>query len=175
MNNLAITPDEAKEHAFNDARTFLAERSLTIASEDTERPWGGFLVIDETQATEFIAAFFPHLSAHDIERGGRLTPKFLLVEPHKRLSWQYHERREEIWNVIEGPVGVMTSSDDTHGDVQLLNTGQTVQFGAYIRHRLVGLDGWGVVAEIWQHTDPNNPSEEDDIIRIEDDFDRQPK
>ena len=29
------------------------------------------------------------------------------------------------------------------------------------RHRLVGLSDWGKIAEIWQHTDPNNPSNED--------------
>lgn len=32
--------------------------------------------------------------------------------------------------------------------------------------------GWGVVAEIWQHTDKDNPSNEDDIVRVQDDFGR---
>jgi len=40
------------------------------------------------------------------------------------------------------------------------------------RHRLVGLDGWGIVAEIWQHTDASNPSDENDIVRLQDDFGR---
>jgi hypothetical protein len=40
------------------------------------------------------------------------------------------------------------------------------------RHRLVGLDVQGVIAEIWQHTDANHPSDEDDIIRVQDDFGR---
>jgi mannose-6-phosphate isomerase len=40
------------------------------------------------------------------------------------------------------------------------------------RHRLVGLAEWGVLAEIWQHTDSKNPSDEDDIIRVQDDFGR---
>ena len=39
------------------------------------------------------------------------------------------------------------------------------------RHRLVGLVDYGVVAEIWQHTD-KIPSNEDDIIRVQDDFNR---
>ena len=39
------------------------------------------------------------------------------------------------------------------------------------RHRLVGLADYGVVAEIWQHTD-EIPSNEDDIIRVQDDFNR---
>jgi hypothetical protein len=40
------------------------------------------------------------------------------------------------------------------------------------RHRLIGLDSWGIVAEIWKHTDYNNPSDEDDIVRLQDDFGR---
>jgi hypothetical protein len=40
------------------------------------------------------------------------------------------------------------------------------------RHRLIGLDQWGVVAEIWQHTDSENPSDESDIVRLQDDFGR---
>jgi hypothetical protein len=34
------------------------------------------------------------------------------------------------------------------------------------------MDNWGVVAEIWQHTDPAVPSDEDDIIRVQDDYNR---
>ena len=30
-------------------------------------------------------------------------------------------------------------------------------------------------SEIWQHTDADNPSDEDDIIRVQDDFGRQKK
>jgi len=40
------------------------------------------------------------------------------------------------------------------------------------RHRLVGLDDWGIVAEIWIHSDPDKPSNEYDIRRISDDFGR---
>lgn len=40
------------------------------------------------------------------------------------------------------------------------------------RHRLIGLDSWGIVAGIWQHTDPENASDEDDIVRLQDDFGR---
>ncbi|MCU0327251.1 MAG: phosphoheptose isomerase, partial [Spirosomaceae bacterium] len=40
------------------------------------------------------------------------------------------------------------------------------------RHRLVGVNEWGIIAEIWQHTDPKNPSDENDIVRVQDDFGR---
>ena len=41
------------------------------------------------------------------------------------------------------------------------------------RHRLVGLSDIGVVAEIWIHTDVNNPSDEQDIVRLQDDYSRE--
>ena len=40
------------------------------------------------------------------------------------------------------------------------------------RHRLIGLDDWAIIAEIWQHTEKDNPSDEDDIVRINDDYGR---
>ena len=50
--------------------------------------------------------------------------------------------------------------------------GNIIQLKQGERHRLIGLDGWGIVAEIWRHTDASNPSNEDDIIRLQDDFGR---
>jgi mannose-6-phosphate isomerase len=40
------------------------------------------------------------------------------------------------------------------------------------RHRLLGLNEWGIIAEIWQHTDATDPSDEDDIVRLQDDYGR---
>ena len=99
---------------------------------------------------------------------------FRSVAPHKRLSWQYHFRRAEIWKVIAGTtVGVKISDTDEQSDeVKVLESGSFIQMGTGERHRLIGLDSWGVVAEIWQHTDPENPSDEDDIVRLQDDFGR---
>jgi hypothetical protein len=39
-------------------------------------------------------------------------------------------------------------------------------------HRLVGLECFGRIAEIWENIDPAHPSSEDDIVRVEDDFGR---
>ena len=103
---------------------------------------------------------------------GKLSPKVLLVAPHQRLSWQYHHRRAEIWQVVQGPVGVATSDTDTQGEVKNLQVGERIVLRQGERHRLVGLHDWGVLAEIWQHTDANQPSDEDDIVRVQDDFGR---
>ncbi len=37
---------------------------------------------------------------------------------------------------------------------------------------VIGLETWGVVAEIWQHIDAASPSDELDIVRVADDYDR---
>jgi mannose-6-phosphate isomerase len=133
---------------------------------------GCFFVIDENQAAEFATKFFPHLDMESIKITNKLSPKFLVVAPNKRLSWQYHFRRSEIWKVIAGIVGVKTSSTDEQGDIQKLEEGNFIQLDKGERHRLIGLDSWGIVAEIWQHTDPEQPSDEDDIVRLQDDFGR---
>ena len=54
----------------------------------------------------------------------------------------------------------------------ILKVGDKIKLKQGKRHRLIGLEGWGVVAEIWQHTDAANPSDEDDIVRLQDDFGR---
>lgn len=53
-----------------------------------------------------------------------------------------------------------------------LEEDKTVQTQQRQRHRLVGLETWGVIAEIWMHSDPDAPSDENDIVRLEDDFGR---
>ena len=103
---------------------------------------------------------------------GKLSPKILLVAPQKRLSWQYHYRRAEIWKLIEGEAGVVTSDNDNEKDTRFLNIGDIVELKQGERHRLIGLNNWGVIAEIWRHTDKENPSDEDDIVRLQDDFGR---
>ena len=50
--------------------------------------------------------------------------------------------------------------------------GELITLPTGMRHRLVGLDSWGVVTEIWQHTDATHPSDEADIVRLQDDFGR---
>jgi mannose-6-phosphate isomerase-like protein (cupin superfamily) len=157
---------------FDRASQLLEKQGFTIVQKDLNRPWGGFFVIDEAQAPHFIGAFFPSLSPGDFASFSKLSPKFLIVGPGKRLSWQYHHRRSEIWRLIDGVAGVVTSQTDEQGDVHRLEIGELVTLARGERHRLVGLEDWGVLAEIWQHTDPAHPSDEDDIVRLQDDYGR---
>ncbi len=95
-----------------------------------------------------------------------------MVSPNKRLSWQYHHRRSEVWKLIEGEAGVVRSLTDEPTELQKMIVGEKVVLAQGERHRLVGLDEVGIIAEIWQHIDPTNPSDEDDIVRLQDDFGR---
>ena len=49
--------------------------------EKEERPWGSFFVIHDE----------PNYKLKRIE-----------VDPGKRLSYQYHNRRSEVWTIVEG-------------------------------------------------------------------------
>ena len=143
-----------------------------IISKDFDRPWGGFLVISEEQAQEFADKFFDGIDVENIKIGGKLSPKILVVKPNSKLSWQYHHRRAEIWKVFKGKVGVSRSFDDNQNPIIKLIMGDQIILKKEERHRLIGLKDFAVLAEIWQHTDPNNPSDENDIVRLSDDYGR---
>jgi mannose-6-phosphate isomerase len=153
-------------------RTSLAATGLTVVGEDLARPWGGFLLISQSEVGEFIRVYFPDAGLRDASEQLALSPKLLLVAPGRRLSWQYHRRRSEIWRVVEGPVGISRSLTDEETPMRSYGSGEVLRLDLGERHRLIGLDTWGVVAEIWQHTDGASPSDEHDIVRVADDYDR---
>ena len=166
------TPTTSKEKLFQQVTDQLHAQGLRISQRDESRPWGGFFVIDEDQAQQFADTYFDGLSVEELRIAGKLSPKVLLVAPQVRLSWQYHHRRAEIWQVVQGPVGVATSDTDEQGEVKTYQAGERIVLRQGERHRLVGLQDWGILAEIWQHTDAENPSDESDIVRVQDDFGR---
>jgi mannose-6-phosphate isomerase len=150
----------------------LQDLGFTIVAKDFNRPWGGFFVIEEAQAEKFGKLYFPGIEISSLKIGGKLSPKILMVENNKRLSWQYHHRRAEIWKLTAGTAGVVISETDQETPVKKLELNEIIRLNQGQRHRLIGLDGWGMIAEIWQHTDSNHPSDEDDIVRVQDDFGR---
>lgn len=163
---------EKKEVVFDKVEKMLGAQGFNLVAKDDTRPWGGFFVIDENQAQDFANQFFDGIDVETLKIGGKLSPKILIVAPKARLSWQYHDRRAEIWQVLEGVVGIKTSLTDEEGELKEYHPKEQIKLNQGQRHRLIGIDNWGVVAEIWQHTDAENPSDEDDIIRVQDDFGR---
>lgn len=172
QNNDKTITMTGKNIAFQKVAEMLQQHNFTIIDKDDARPWGGFYVLDEGNAPEFVTLFFPDEDINKLKITAKISPKLLLVAPGKRLSWQYHNRRAEIWRCIEGPVTVATSEDDEEKDKHILKDGDVIRLKQGERHRLIGLENWGIIAEIWQHTDVSMPSNEEDIIRLQDDFGR---
>ena len=143
-----------------------------IISKDLNRPWGGFLVIDEDQSQKFSNQFFDGLKIESLQITERLSPKILIINPNSKLSWQYHIRRAEIWSIYKGPVGIIRSKNNFQNNMEIIDSGNQIKIKQGERHRIVGLKNSAIIAEIWQHTDFKKPSDENDIIRLEDDFGR---
>ncbi|HEX4957766.1 MAG TPA: hypothetical protein VFV46_06280 [Lacibacter sp.] len=163
---------KTKQEIFEQSKQLLDQLGLNIVQQDNNRPWGGFYVIDETQAAAFAQHFFPEEDVEALKISEKLSPKILMVAPGKRLSWQYHHRRAEIWRCIDGQVAVATSETNEETEKHVLQPGDKIKLKQGERHRLIGLYNWGVIAEIWQHTNAHHPSDEEDIVRLQDDFGR---
>lgn len=169
---LKVNPNSSKKEVFNSVSEYLNAEGFNIINSDQTRPWGGFYVIDESQSEKFIRLFLSNVKEAKGNATGKISPKILIVEKGKRLSWQYHHRRSEVWKVISGKAGVVISDTNEENPLQEKTTGDVIILKEGERHRLIGLDEWGIIAEIWQHTNPEIPSDEEDIVRVQDDFGR---
>ncbi len=162
---------QSVELVFSLVEKHLEENGFRIIDRDLKRPWGGFFVIEPTQAELFAQQYFPGVDFESLRITDNLSPKILMVAPGQRLSWQYHFRRAEIWRLVAGAAELVTSEDDTERNHQVLAMGELIRLKQGERHRLIGTkEGWGMVAEIWQHTVPDHPSDESDIVRLQDDY-----
>lgn len=169
----ASTP---KKVAMAQVRDAIKELDYTVVDQDEEKPWGAYYRFASDQAERFIAEFFPGKNPADLRLGYddiELSPKILLVAPGQRLSWQFHNRRAEVWRFLS-PGAYYKSLTDTPGARHDAKAGHIVQFHQNERHRLCSKNdtSYTLVAEIWQHTNPTLPSDESDIIRLQDDYQR---
>ncbi len=173
MKPLILSPNLSKSQIAAVVETYLGEAGFSISTKDFERPWGGFFVLEESQIRKFKETFFPEVSLSEEQYAQKLSPKFLLVAPGARLSWQYHYRRAELWTLVAGEAAISRSLDDAQGPAVAMIPHEIVSLKQGERHRLIGTAGWGVVAEIWMHTEASQPSDEDDIVRLQDDYARK--
>lgn len=152
-----------------------------------ERPWGGYLLFDNSAESlnAFRDAYWrkwlsPQWEA-ELERLWQenrerpelpLEAKLLLLEPGKRFSLQTHERRDEVWRVIEGPVMVVVGDYEDDLNTLELRPGEIIRIDHGTLHRAAAPAlHWAVLAEFWHHTDPNNPSDEKgDVVHYADDY-----
>ena len=162
-----------KDEALQATKDYIREAGWNLTALNEEKPWGAYYSINPDQAEEFVQTYFPKYTNSQHE-GLLIQPKFLLLAPGgEQLSWQYHDRRSEVWHVVFGEIDLITSDNDTKTQPSDFITGNTIELTVGTRHTLVGRENWTLVAEIWQHTDANNPSTEEDITRISDSYGRE--
>jgi mannose-6-phosphate isomerase len=90
------------------------------------------------------------------------TVKLIYITPNRRLSLQYHIHRNEFWRIING-----TAEVEVDGKTFGVKEGDNISIGSKSHHRIKALASGCTVLEIsYGHFD------EDDIVRIEDDFNR---
>jgi Mannose-6-phosphate isomerase len=108
------------------------------------RPWGEFWVLEDAET-------------HKVKR--------IQVNPGKRLSLQYHHKRSEVWTIVAG-VGTIT----IHDKVQDFGVGEVAKIPLGTPHRIENRTTEPVIFIEVQY---GTYFGEDDIVRIEDDYNRK--
>ncbi|MGI9526477.1 MAG: phosphomannose isomerase type II C-terminal cupin domain [Weeksellaceae bacterium] len=111
--------------------------------EHDTRPWGEYFVLEE---------------------GESFKVKRIVVNSGQRISYQYHHKRSEVWTIVAG-VGTITLDDV----VQDYKAGEVVEIKQGMKHRIENRqDHPCVFIEVQYGTYFG----EDDIVRLEDDYNR---
>ena len=122
----------------------LIDLGFQIVDSNLNKPWGGYFCINEQQAQNFYDKFFDGIRVEILKIKNKLSPKILIVKTNSRLSWQYHNRRAEIWQVYKGQVGVVQSDTDIENELTNYMPGAQIKLKQGVRHCLVGMaDLWG--------------------------------
>ena len=98
----------------------------------------------------------------DLERHYNLVIKKLHVSPGQKIPLQKHFKRDEFWYVLSGIGKVQI--DNVH---RLASEGETFSIGRGQTHRLEAHADGITILEVQR-----GECSEDDIIRLEDDYDR---
>lgn len=93
----------------------------------------------------------------------RYVGKILFIEKGKRLSYQYHEKKEETILVLEGTLKVDFEKNGKRRRIQL-KAGETFHNPPRQKHRFIAIENCKLVEVSTPHLD--------DVVRLEDDFGR---
>lgn len=107
------------------------------------RPWGSFFVIKEDPSYKI---------------------KRIEVNPGQRLSYQYHNKRSEVWIMIQGN-GIII----LNGKSKKYKKGDTILIPQGMKHRI---ENCGNEKTIFIEVQTGSYFGEDDIVRLEDDYNR---
>ncbi len=129
-----------------DAAPAPAVRTTHRALVTEERPWGRWTVLEE---------------------GPDYKIKRLEVEPGRRMSLQMHHHRSEHWIVLSGTAKVMKG-----GEVIYVHPRESTFVPAATRHRI---ENPGLLPLVIIEIANGEYLGEDDIVRIEDDYNRATK
>jgi len=108
-----------------------------------KRPWGSFFVIQES-------------TSYKIKR--------IEVNSGQRLSYQYHNKRSEVWVIIQGN-GVVTLNDVE----RKYSAGDTILIPQGMKHRI---ENKGAETTVFIEVQTGSYFGEDDIVRLDDDYNR---
>jgi mannose-6-phosphate isomerase len=90
------------------------------------------------------------------------TVKLIYIKANSRLSLQYHRERWEFWKVIKG-----TAQVELDGEILELKEEENIVIPKGVKHRVKALNNNCVILEI-----SYGNFDENDIVRIEDDYER---
>jgi len=110
--------------------------------EKFERPWGWY---------------------QNLETDNGYKVKKLNINPNQKISLQYHNCRCEHWIVVFGDGKV-----EVDGNIKNICVGDYIFVPILSKHRIFGGNDGIIIIEVQLGNDCN----EDDIIRIEDDYGR---
>ena len=117
---------------------------FTSPLEIGKRPWGKYEVLLDT----------------DYCKVKRIT-----VNPGGRLSYQYHHKRSEVWTIVAG-IATITLDDE----VNWYDYGISVRIPQGMKHRVENKEQVDLIFIEVQH---GSSFDETDIVRIEDDYNRE--
>ena len=112
--------------------------------EKTTRPWGTYEVLYD---------------------GEECKVKKIVVKPKQNPSYQYHFKRSEVWTVVQG-AATITLNDE----ISIYAYGDTIIIPQGTKHRVENKGQEDLVFIEVQH---GSYFGEDDIVRIEDDYNRK--
>ena len=108
-----------------------------------KRPWGEFFIIQET-------------ISYKIKR--------IEVNPGQRLSYQYHNKRSEVWIIIQGEGTVILNDNKIN-----YSKGDTIEIPQGVKHRI---ENNGSEKTIFIEVQTGTYFGEDDIVRLQDVYNR---
>jgi mannose-6-phosphate isomerase len=109
----------------------------------TNKPWGSFEVLLDSDYCKV---------------------KRIIVKPNQQLSYQYHNHRNELWVIVKGESEVII--DDISYEY---NVGDSVSILKNQKHRVKNI---GTDNLVFIETQYGESFDEDDIIRLEDNYGR---